>query len=176
MRCFVAIDLPEDVCKKIEEIKSEIKNKKIVKITGDSHITLKFIGEIDERQKNQIIEILKKIRFEPFEVFIKDIGAFPNFKYIRVIWLGCFSKELERLAEIVENNLKEFCAKEEKFLGHITIARLKSKADNDIYNFIEKYKDIEIGKFLVKEFKLKKSQLTQKGAIYSDLYQFGLVK
>jgi 2'-5' RNA ligase len=176
MRCFVAIDLPEDIRKKIEDIKSEINNKKFIKIASEPHITLKFIGEVEEKQKNHIIENLKKIEYEPFEVIIKGVGVFPNFKYIRVIWLGCFSKDLEKLAEIIRNQLKEFNPEDEKFIGHITIARLKNKADNDIYNFIEKYKNIEIGKFLVKEFKLKRSVLTQKGAIYSDLCQFELIK
>jgi len=176
MRCFVAIDVSEDVCKFIEKIKSEIKSKKFLKIASEPHITLKFIGEVNEIQKNQIIENLKKIRYKPFEVIIKGVGAFPDMNYIRVIWLGCISKELEELAEIIKNNLREFNPKDEKFVGHITLARIKSKPDSDIYNFIERYKNIEIGKFLVREFKLKKSVLTPKGPLYSDVYNFEMIK
>lgn len=173
MRCFVAIDIPRELGEKIEKIQKEIESNSI-KLAKDFHITLKFLGELNENKISEIINCLEKIKEKKFEIEIKNLGTFPNEKYIRVLWLGCNSSKLIELARKVRSCLKGL-GDEEEFTPHITIARIKGKPQNSIYNFISKYKNIEIGRFEVKEFKLKKSILTPSGAIYSDLHIFGLL-
>ncbi|MBU5678950.1 MAG: RNA 2',3'-cyclic phosphodiesterase [Candidatus Aenigmatarchaeota archaeon] len=170
MRCFVAIDIPNELVEKIEKIQKEIESNNI-KLAKDFHITLKFLGELEENKINEIVSDLEKIKENRFEIEIKNLGAFPNEKYIRVLWLGCNSSKLIELARKVRNCLKDFGNKE-KFTPHITIARIKGKLQNNIYNFISKYKNVEVGKFEVREFKLKRSTLTPAGAIYNDLHIF----
>lgn len=169
----MAIDIPKEIEEKIKHIQKDLKDSEEVKLTNEFHITLKFLGEIEENKINDIVNRLKKIKENRFEVEVKSIGVFPNEKYIRVLWLGCYSTNLIRLAKKVRNELNNF-GENDEFVPHITIARIKTKPKNNIYNFISKYKNVEIGKFEVKEFKLKKSTLTPSGAIYNDLYVFKL--
>ena len=52
------------------------------------HFTLQFLGEINEEKCKQIKGVLNEISFSQFDVSLKNVGAFPNFKNPRVIWIG----------------------------------------------------------------------------------------
>jgi 2'-5' RNA ligase len=175
MRCFIAIDIPEEIKEKIMAIEKELEEKikesaKFVE-RENLHITLKFLGEIEENKIPEIKEIINSISFTPFKIKLKGIGVFPNEKFIRVIWIGGESKELEGIASYLDEKLKSIGKFEsEEFTIHLTIARVKSKIN--ISNFLNKYQNYEFGEFEVaniNQIKLKKSTLTPKGPIYEDL-------
>ena len=177
MRSFIAIDIPEEIKEKImmvaKELEEKIKgNAKFVE-RENLHITLKFLGEIEENKVQEIKKIINSISISPFRIKLRGIGVFPNENFIRVIWIGGESKELEKIVDHLnkelEKNLK-IRTEEQKFTIHLTIARVKSKIN--ISDFLDKYKNYEFGEFEVSDInqiKLKKSTLTPKGPIYEDL-------
>lgn len=170
MRCFIAVDLPKSTEEKIKEIQ---KNFKIsgIKLTESLHFTLKFLGEVNNL--DEIKEKLSSIEYNPFEIYLRGLGAFPNEKFIRVIWIGCDSKELENLAIDIDKKMSEIGFKPEtKYKSHVTIARVRGRADKKVYALLNKFKSIEIGKMIVNEIKLKQSILTPRGPIYSDIASF----
>ena len=69
MRLFIAIDLPEDVKQVIEEIKTSIDNIKGVKPVNKQnlHLTMKFLGEVDDNKAGKVTEALSKIEFKPLQ-------------------------------------------------------------------------------------------------------------
>ncbi|MEM2175107.1 MAG: RNA 2',3'-cyclic phosphodiesterase [Candidatus Micrarchaeia archaeon] len=170
MRCFIAIDIPEDLKEKINEFQSDLekmfKNKIKFVEKENLHITLKFLGEINEKELEKLKRILESIKFSPFKVRLKEIGFFPDEKFIRVIWIGGFSDgKLEEISKIINEKLKkENFYFDERFSPHLTIGRVKEKIDITKIN-----REIDFGEFTVKEIKLKKSTLTQEGPIYEDL-------
>ena len=172
MRVFVAIDIPTELYKEIKKVQENLPNfigKKIV--PRNLHLTLKFIGEIDEKKVEQVKQRLREIKLDKFETEIDKIGIFsPDF--IRIVWLhisGC-----EEIQKEVDEKLSELFEKERRFMSHLTIARVKGVRDRE--KFIRDIKNIKLPKikFKVKKFKLKESILKFEGPEYKDLEVYDL--
>ncbi len=175
MRVFVAIEISnEDVINSIEKFQSQMKIKAKPVESKNCHFTLQFLGEISEEMIPKIELVLKKIEFSSFQVNLRGIGAFPNAKLSRVIWIGTDSdggNKLIELSEKVEKALNPLGFFSDKpFKPHITVFRIKKKI-GDISEELEKYKMIDFGIERVISIKLKKSELTPNGPIYSDLME-----
>jgi 2'-5' RNA ligase len=100
IRCFIALELPLDFRKEIVKTQDLIRRKNFFtgKFTGKEnlHLTLKFLGEIDENKVKEVKERLKKVKFNEFEAYSEGIGVFDK-KIIRIIWL--------QLKNIIDHNL-----------------------------------------------------------------------
>ena len=183
LRSFISIDIEDPlVLKRIEEISREIKKTgAIIKLVESQniHMTLRFLGEIDEKE----VEVIKRIMedkldgFKKFEIELRGVGAFPSISNPRVIWVGVGkgSMELKTLANIINRGLKDIGTHKETrpFSPHITIARVK-RYNSSLRKKIEEYKDEDFGSIIVKEVRLKKSKLTPTGPIYTTLYSKAL--
>lgn len=174
MRCFIAIDLPQKAKEKlaeiIEKLPKEISRFKTVE-KENLHLTLKFLGEINDYKVNWVIQQLKNLNIKKFKIYTAGIGFFPNENFIRVLWIGLEPQELiKKIHKKIDNALEKYFKKDKQFESHITLARIKSVKNRE--KFIEEVKKIKVPKieFEVSEIKLKRSVLTKEGPIYSDLY------
>jgi len=176
MRCFIAVDIPDQLKQKIIEVQKKLECEGIKPTEKENlHFTLKFLGEISNEQIEQVKEKLRQIKLKPFRISINEVGVFPNLNYIKIMWLGCDSEELIGLAKSVDKKMNEIrFEKNEKYQNHITIARVKAKPTKELIKKIQELKDTEIGEMLVDSIKLKASKLTPKGPIYTDLEIFKL--
>lgn len=176
MRIFIAVDLPEAVKKEIGRIQSFLKKAaaevKWVK-EENFHFTLKFIGETPEKKLAPVSEILEKLvqDEESFELSLKNLGVFPNFNRVRVIWLGADkgADNLKKLAQKVEENLAAlgFAREEREFSGHLTLGRLKEPKNlAGLEKFLEEESLKEIPRFLVDRIKIFQSILKLTGPEY----------
>ena len=175
-RGFIAVDI--DVFSKLLEFEKEIKetgaNVKLVE-PENVHITLKFLGDTDESQIDEIDKIMKDAvkEIDPFNIQLEGAGVFPNQNYIKVIWIGIKQGEpIGLIARKIDEPLSKIGFKKEKrgFSPHLTIARVKSaKGKDGILHVIEKYRDVQFVDIRVDSIKLKKSDLTPKGPIYTTL-------
>ena len=172
MRCFIGIDLPIVAVKEIQRIQKILKPNFAGKLTSGEnlHLTLKFLGKIEDSVINDVKKRLSPIKHPPFELTIKDIGVFSQ-KFIKIIWVKVSDVPLHPL---VDNCLNEIFESENRFMGHITIARVKSLADkNSFLQLINKTRVNEIS-FMVRDFYLKESILTKNGPIYKDIDRYKL--
>lgn len=182
MRCFVAVDVEEpSLLDKLEEVQRTLAG------TGSRlklvdrllmHFTLRFIGEINELRKRQIIEALSDVSFPKFEVEVRGLGAFPSLSRPRVVWAGAGkgSDMLISLAKEVNERLDRlgFIRKEKRpFSPHLTIARVKMFTPQ-LVKVIKQHSDTIFGEFVAEELRLKRSILTPKGPIYSTLWALPL--
>jgi 2'-5' RNA ligase len=179
MRAFICVELSEEareeLLKIIKEIeKSNLINAKFVE-KENLHLTLKFLGEIDEGEVEGVKEKLKEIKLRKFKVKLGKAGFFsPHF--VKISFIELEGKEIFELQKQVEEVLSDLFAKERReWQSHVTLARVKSVRDREKFKeFIEK-RDIKEIEFEVKSFKLKKSILTGEKPVYSDLAEFKLV-
>lgn len=177
MRLFIAVDLPEEVKQSIEEIKEPLKGIKGVKPVRKEnlHLTLKFLGEVEESKVNTMVRALAQIKVNPFKLSINKLGVFPNEKRIRVLWIDVEPAEpLVELKKEIDKALPEF-KDDHPFKNHLTFARIKYIAsDDDNKKIIEiiTNKQVEKQEFLVDNFKLYKSTLTPEGPVYEVLGSF----
>ncbi|CUR50789.1 conserved protein of unknown function [Nitrosotalea devaniterrae] len=173
MRAFVAVEIQDDnILDAIAKVQSEFKIKATAVNKKNMHFTLLFLGEITEEAASNVKKALSTISFKPIEVRFTHVGAFPNPRSPRVIWIGVdetASKKLVELASQVEKKLEPIGFKSDKpFKAHLTIFRIKNRID-DISGMIEKFKKIDLGNYTMTELKFKQSILTPNGPIYSDL-------
>lgn len=175
-RGFIAIDI--ESFPKLVQLENEIKNSganiKLVE-PENVHITLKFLGETDEALVDRILDIMKSAveEMKPFDIKFKGSGVFPNQNYIKVMWIGIENiEQISKIAKKIDEQTSKLGFEKEKrgFSAHLTIARVKSAINKDkLLQIIEKYKDVEFGIFNVNQITLKKSELTPKGPIYTNL-------
>ena len=172
MRCFIGIDLPTEAIIEIQRIQKILKPNFAGRLTSSEnlHLTLKFLGEIEDSVINDVKKRLSFITHPSFELTLKDIGVFSQ-KFIKIIWVKVSEVPLQLF---VDNYLNEIFELENRFMGHITIARVKSLADkNSFLQLINKTRVNEIS-FVVRDIYLKESILTKDGPIYKDIDRYKL--
>lgn len=178
MRTFIAIPLPEEVKQELVRVQNELllnqkDNFKAAK-AKEFHLTLKFLGEINEHKIEKIKGSLSKVNFESFNISLSRIGVFPSENYIRVIWVGLDPKDkINELQKEIDGKLGDLFKKDNRFHAHLTLFRVKFIKDKK--QFIECIKKIIVKQitFKVDSFNLYESTLTQEGAVHEILKEYG---
>jgi 2'-5' RNA ligase len=182
VRCFIAIELDREIKNSIEQYIVPLKRispaVRWIK-TESIHITLKFLGEIEQDLLDKVKLSLKPISeiFHPFVVTILGCGAFPDQRRPRVIWLGIETKEkneLLKLYEWIESRLESLGFKKErrKFSAHLTIGRIKFPRNMEsLFNYMD-INPFPPKQFLVKEIVLMQSILKSSGAEYKVIAEY----
>lgn len=181
-RAFLAVDVAEELKMRIGEIQDILKSADAhVKYVeqGNLHFTLKFFGDVGRRKIQRISDIVERTAgdYEPFTMDIKGLGVFPNMNYIRVIWLGVKNPEIfSNLQETLDREFKKIGFKLERdYVPHLTIGRVKGPRNKDkLIELLSNMEDVEVGPMTVRELRLKKSELTPSGPLYSDIKVFKL--
>jgi len=173
MRTFVAIEISdENVINSIEKFQKEIHIDAKSIEPRNLHFTLQFLGEISENILQKIKSALSTIEFSSFNVNLIGIGAFPKPKFPKVVWIGTDRDGgdlLVQLSQKINNVLKPLgLISDKSFKPHITVFRIKKKV-GDMTKELEKYRELNFGIQKISSIKLKKSELTPNGPIYSDL-------
>ncbi len=93
MRAFIAIAVPEPVLRSCEEIMAQLKRVNLYgrfAKTQSMHLTLQFLGNVEEEQIPGIAEILEQAGKEaaPFDLEMGQLGVFPHLANPRVVWIG----------------------------------------------------------------------------------------
>ena len=152
IRCFVALDLPQKTINRIKNIQKLI--KKEIFFTGkftkpkNLHLTLKFLGEIDEDKIKKSKKRLKKINFDSFEAQLGNINVFSK-KFVTIVWIRLNGKSLFELQKKIDDNLEDLFKPEQRFMSHITIARVKNIKNKEYFIDVEL---TIIQKLLIKSF------------------------
>jgi len=176
IRAFIAVELPERFLHEIEKIESELDIPGIKLVEPQLvHITMKFLGDINESAIEPITSALSQINCAPFEAKIKGIGVFPKIAYIKVIWLGA-QGNFEFLHNEVERVLLPFkFGKDHQFSPHATLARVKMLREKALLlEKIKKIEAIDLGTVNVESISLKKSTLMPQGPIYETIKEIKL--
>jgi RNA 2',3'-cyclic 3'-phosphodiesterase len=180
IRCFLALDPPEEILREIGRVQDKLRKL----IHGDVrwvrpeaiHLTLKFFGDISERDVANISTVAGMAAAEvgPFDLAIGGAGVFPDPHRPRIIWLGMsgdaarlvtFQKELERALQEIG-----FPLEERSFRPHLTLGRIKTpKGLTGLAGALEKGGTFTAGRFVASGLNLFKSDLTPRGAIYTRL-------
>jgi 2'-5' RNA ligase len=175
VRTFIAIDLTPEVRERMRGPQGALAGcrARLTVVKPDAiHITLKFLGEIDEKTCKRIQEALSTIRFEPFEIALGGVKGNPP-SSPRVIWSDVRDEgACGRLFTLVEEALLPLGIPKEKraYTPHATLARVK-RFDPSLLPPLKSLASEEFGSCPVRCIKLKKSTLTPAGPIYEDIME-----
>ena len=179
VRSFIAIDISREAINEIKEIQNTLKNANLFvgKLTEPEnlHLTLKFLGEITDEQVEEVKEKLKGINFSGFSAQLGEVGVFDK-KYPKIIWIKLNGGGIFNLQKEIDEKLKDLFKPEERFMSHITLARVKNvSAKKEFFEYLDSIKPSKIN-FNVDKFFLKKSELKEMGPVYTDLEEFSINK
>ncbi|DAC72992.1 MAG TPA: RNA 2',3'-cyclic phosphodiesterase [Thermoplasmata archaeon] len=180
-RGFIAIDIvatPQMITfeKEIAKTGADVKLVEPENI----HITVKFLGDTNENHIDAIEQSMKEsVRaLQSFPITLKGTGVFPNQNYMKVIWIGIIDEGIiKTIAQAIDNTLVPLGFKKENrgFSPHLTIGRVKTARKKDrLLEVISNYNEVEFTIQKVQSIILKKSELTPKGPIYSNLREVPL--
>src|SRR3989344_4339506 len=182
-RLFVAVPVSEEVRERIKPVLSELSETgadlKAVSIFN-LHFTLKFLGDIDEKQISEIEETLAGIarRMNGFEVSLKEVGVFPSMERISVVWIGTEGSELVSLMKVVGKELSYIKQNDhEEEVAHLTIVRVKTgRNKKELQQFVKKFENKEFGRMIVDRLILFESELRTEGTVYKVVGEWKLSK
>ncbi len=174
-RLFVAIKPPPDVIDMLIDTMEGIDN---VRWQGEDqlHLTLRFIGEVDTPQANDLADALGNIRAQSFDLSIRGVGHFERKGRPHTLWAGVEqSPALIRLQQSVEGACRSagLAPETRLFAPHVTLARLSGRA-GDIAPFLARHGALRSEPFRVERFILFESTLSAKGAHYDPVVAFPL--
>lgn len=177
-RIFIAINLPESVKKKLLEFQKEWADLPVNWTKRSNlHITLVFIGYLDDEEVLEICQLARQIsqKYQSFEIELKRICLGPPHGPARMIWLeGKVSPVLTQLKNDLENVLLNSAkngyshGEKRSFQPHITLARIRQGEWRDLLVKPKIEKEISLI-FPVASIEIMESHLSRKGPDYAAL-------
>lgn len=173
MRLFIGTPCPANHALKslLKDLKKSDAELKVVD-PENLHVTFKFLGEVEEERLPRIVEALRTAACPPsFEVPVEDVGAFPDWNKMNVIWAGLKDEDglLDQLARAVEEAMSEmgWPREERPFHPHLTLARRRGKkGKSDAKRILEGVRGKRFGTMPVEHIVVFRSTLTPQGPIY----------
>lgn len=177
IRTFICIDFPDEVIKEVARIQQLISKRNFHgKLTEleNLHLTLKFLGEIDEKLLEKIKKKLFDINLENLNLYLERVGTFNYKRDPRIVWIKISGKDIFNLQKQIDGSLGGIFPKEKRFMSHLTIARIKFVKNRE--NFKEYASKIKCKKisFKINSFELKSSELKSFGPVYQTLKKYKL--
>lgn len=185
MRLFIAAAIDNNNQEEIRKIQDRLKeyggDVKWVE-PKNTHLTLRFLGQISQEKVPGIINALKEAvkSISPFSIEITRLGVFPNIRFPRIIWAGIEKGQdnLRELSLIIDRTLLKTGFPQEKrpFSGHISLGRArnaknKTMLSKNIAGFRFNPITQAIGSII-----LYKSALSSEGPAYDKLHEENLIQ
>jgi len=167
IRLFTALEIPKNAASHLALLGGGVPGARWQK-PEQLHVTLRFIGEVDEGVARDIDDVLSSIHAPSFELEISGVGAFGG-KMPRALWAGVRGTEpLLHLQRKIETALQHLGLPPEhrKFTPHITLAYLKSAPREKVLDFLTHHALLSLPAISVTRFVLFSSQLSPDGSLY----------
>jgi 2'-5' RNA ligase len=179
MRLFIALDIPAEIRTRLTEYMERARalapDARWARVEG-LHVTLKFVGHVDDAMVEKIKAALSVIQAAPFEVRFEGVGFFPNPNAARVFWAGVDGGDhLPRLASTIDAALERlgFPSETKPYHPHLTLARTSARPLRGLRPLMDDPPP-QFGTMTAREFFLYQSQPQKGGSKYTKLERFGL--
>lgn len=177
IRLFVAVDLPESARDRIARLRAGLPGARWVE-PRNLHLTLRFIGEVEEPLFPDIASALSSIRSPAFSLVMDGVDCFGDRRRARVLWAGV--RPCERLSVLRSKTEAALAragleAETRKFHPHVTLARLNGAKSNRLAKYLETHGSFLTEEFPIGEFALYSSYLGRNGASYTREAGYSLI-
>lgn len=167
-RLFTGVEIPPEIAFDLDLMKGGIFGARWID-RSDFHITLRFIGDIDEGLARDIAGELESVAAHPFALQLKGVDAFGGNKP-HTLYAGiAASAELRRLQTMHERICQSLGlpAGPKKFTPHVTLARLANTPLDNLHDFISSHSLYRSREFKVSRFVLFSSRPQRGGGPYA---------
>ncbi len=166
-RLFTALEIPRNAAMSLSLLRGGLPGARWIDVEN-YHITLRFIGDIDGRTADEVVNRLDRIDRPEFEVNLTGIGSFGS-KKPHSIWAGV-SQSPEMTA--LQGEIERICQRlglppdPRKFTPHVTLARLRNSRLDDVVHYLSGRGDFRTTTFKVGRFVLLSSKESVGGGPY----------
>jgi 2'-5' RNA ligase len=187
VRCFIAVDIDRGVRRGIADLQDGLRravdlNASEVKWVDPEniHLTLKFLGEVRDREINDVCRIVGEVaeKHRRFSIDIENVGTFG--RPVRVVWAGVNDAgDLADLQGDLDERLGEagWAQDRKQFKGHLTLCRVKSaRASKSMQEIVAAWDEVRLGSVVIYSVYVYRSDLTNEGPIYTVVSSSSLRK
>ncbi len=187
MRCFIAIDLDDEIKADLADLQDQIKQTVDLRKRDctwarpeAAHLTLKFLGDIPDLRSVDLCRVTEEVtqRHAPFSVEVGQVGHFGG-RCAKVLWVGA-GKTSEPLTAL-QADLAEcldaagWPQEARRYCGHLTLCRIRSgKAGFELAKVAKKYENVKLGRMPVASVTVYQSRLCLEGPEYTPLAHYDL--
>ncbi|HSR55521.1 MAG TPA: RNA 2',3'-cyclic phosphodiesterase [Alphaproteobacteria bacterium] len=168
IRLFVGLSLPEGVRERLHGLKGGVPGARWIE-PENMHLTLRFIGNVDDLAIEEVDEALSRVRSPAFDLEIAGVGEFSRGRRPVMLWAGVNpDPDLMDLQRRIESAVVKggFPPEGRRFTPHVTLARIKNGARGRVRDFIEENNLLRVEPVPVTCFTLFSSHLGRRGASY----------
>jgi 2'-5' RNA ligase len=175
VRTFVALELSKDIRDQLALAQDTIRECKARLTFVDPkniHITVKFLGEVDENRLRDVMDALRTVSFSPFPVTAGTVTV-NNPSKPHTVWCAIDDTgKGEQVLSHIENALGPlgFERERRRFTPHATLARVKSSHPS-LFSALDNLKNNSYGRCTISGITLKKSTLLPQGPLYENLME-----
>ncbi len=165
IRLFAGIELPDNIKDELYALRGGVPGAKWTE-RDNLHITLRFIGNIDEDDANDLHDGFMQIQAPAFSLSMTQVGFFATGAQIRHLWAGVsYYQPLDFLHDKIESVINRYGlgADPRKFHAHATLAKLNGTTAEDVQRFIEYNNLFHSEEFTVDHFTLFSSHKRSDG-------------
>jgi len=169
VRLFVGLSLPEELRAELAGLVGGIPGAKWVP-PSNYHLTLRFIGEIQSWQAQEVDHALVGIRARAFEISVRGLGTFEKGGRIQALWVGVErSDALTHLQNKVETAIQRvgIAPERKRFAPHITLARVDRAPPDKVIGFVQAHNLFRAPPISVEHFTLFSSRLGKEHSVYT---------
>jgi len=174
-RLFTALEVPRHVALSLSLLRGGIPGARWIDVEN-YHITLRFIGDVDNRTADEIVDRLDRIDRPEFQAQLTGIGSFGS-KKPHSIWAGVsISPDMLALQAEIERICQRIALPPDprKFMPHVTLARLKHCRLDDVVHYLSGRGNFHTAPFKVSRFVLLSSKESVGGGPYVNEEIFSL--
>ncbi len=171
-RLFVAIDFPSAVKDTLAHLCAGVRRARWIAPTN-FHLTLRFIGDVEESTAVAIAAALSAIEAPAFSLQLAGVGHFRG----ATIWAGVAeSTPLMVLQREIEAALQRvgLAPDPRPYVPHVKLGRMQVRSERKLAPFLEANARFRGEPLFVETFCLMESRLTSGGAIYSHRADYRL--
>ena len=177
IRLFVGIELPHAVKEHLHLLSGGIDEARWT-ARGNHHLTLAFIGQVDEPVAEEIDQALGAIHDHPFQLKLSGVGQFDRGGHTIIVWAGVeHNPALDHLHDKVKTALlrRHIPIENRKFTPHVTLARIGHGARPDrVFRYLADHGLFSAAPFEVHKFCLFESLRSREGPIYRAVQDYSL--
>jgi len=177
IRLFTGIPIPKDIRQTLHLMQGGIHNALWTDV-DNFHITLSFIGNVDEMVGKDVYKLLSTIEKDSFEINLNGLDTFSKGDVLSHLWFGIENSEpLQELKKKIDSLLKNngIPYDNRKFTPHLALARLRGVEEIQVAKFIQENNLYKSRSFKVNEFVLYKSYKGKSGTLYQPEAVFPLL-
>jgi RNA 2',3'-cyclic 3'-phosphodiesterase len=176
LRLFLAVPLPASIASRLLMLEADVPGA-AWRSPEQYHLTLRFIGEVDEATARDIDTELGRIIAAPFEIALSGVGSFGG-REPSALWAGVSAPpDLARLVTACERAIRNSGLPPEsrRYKPHVTLAYLNGTLDDEVAHFLSDAAEFRTAPFQVDHFCMYASRATRAGSHYTQEAVYPLV-